>query len=355
MSLYKSFNYIGSKTNLLDFLHTSIATYLNRPINTVSSFADIFSGTGIVTFSMINNGCKHVITNDIQHYASTISSIWSRYNIDLDKIKHIISQLDQINCSNPTNDDFIYFNYTEAASPIKRKYFTLSNGIKIDRIRQRIEQLKITNTINNYEYRILIKLLLYAVVNISNTSVVYAAFLKQYKKQALKTLTLDLELLYSLPDIDISHQYFNKDVSEFLDSNDLHDIEVTYLDPPYNSRGYDSNFHLLETISLYDNPSTRGLTGLRNDTSKRSKFCSKTNAINEFNSIINKIKSKYIFISYSSESILTRQQIIDILNINWTNIQIYQKIYKRFKSNSNGEQHRTLTEFIFAATLKNYS
>lgn len=34
-----------------------------------------------------------------------------------------------------------------------------------------------------------------------------------------------------------------------------------YLDPPYNARQYMSNYHVLETIALYDYPELKGKTG----------------------------------------------------------------------------------------------
>ena len=30
--------------------------------------------------------------------------------------------------------------------------------------------------------------------------------------------------------------------------------DIIYMDPPYNTRQYASNYHLLETMALYDNP-----------------------------------------------------------------------------------------------------
>ena len=38
--------------------------------------------------------------------------------------------------------------------------------------------------------------------------------------------------------------------------------DVLYLDPPYNTRQYITNYHLLETIARYDAPALHGKTGL---------------------------------------------------------------------------------------------
>ena len=40
--------------------------------------------------------------------------------------------------------------------------------------------------------------------------------------------------------------------------------DILYLDPPYNHREYRANYHLLNTITLYDDFVAHGKTGLRN-------------------------------------------------------------------------------------------
>ena len=39
--------------------------------------------------------------------------------------------------------------------------------------------------------------------------------------------------------------------------------DILYLDPPYTKNQYSVQYHLLETIALYDNPVIRGTTGAR--------------------------------------------------------------------------------------------
>ena len=46
--------------------------------------------------------------------------------------------------------------------------------------------------------------------------------------------------------------------------------DILYLDPPYNNRKYDTNYHILETIALYDNPKIKGKTGIRVEDTKKS-------------------------------------------------------------------------------------
>ena len=333
--MYKSFNYIGSKLKLLDFITDCIKKYTNKQLNEIDSFADLFSGTGIVSFHLIQNNCKNIITNDIQHYSSIISSVWTKEHMDIIKLTKIINDINESNKdfklidSQTDQTDFIYHNYTSVGN---RMYFTPLNGLKIDKTRKHIENLKNNNEINDKEYRLLLKLLLYAVVSISNCASVYGAFLK---KSAEKPLILDITLLNKLSDNkDVTHSFFNKNVSDLLEINNMHNVELVYIDSPYNSRNYCDNYHLLQTISLYDSPKIKGKTGLRDENNSNAKlFCSKVNAAKEFEKILEKLKSKFITISYNSESIIPKEKMISLLKKNWNNVICYEKEYQRFKSN----------------------
>ena len=116
---FRSFNYIGSKMKLLDFIKESIFDYTGKSsYKEIQSFADICSGTGVVTFDVIKGGCKNVLINDIQHYAYMVSSIWSKHNIDIKQLRLIVettnkelSLMNENDLSNATDSYFIYQNY----------------------------------------------------------------------------------------------------------------------------------------------------------------------------------------------------------------------------------------------------
>lgn len=344
--MYPGFGYIGSKLKLLPFLQNSIETYTEKKLNECESFLDGCAGTGSVSYMMLSNGCKKVISNDIMYYSFVTSSVLTKNNLDIIKLKNIIIELNTINCNNPDELDFIYSNYTPVNNVCERMYLTNSNGIKVDRIRKHIDCLKDQLTL--HEYYCLIKLLLYAVTKVSNTASVYGAYLKQFKETSKKELMLDPTLIDKLIENGVVNS-FNEDINKLLLNIDY--VEICYIDPPYNCRGYDSNYHLLETIAKYDSPIIKGKTGLRQDSKCKSKFCSKREIKNEFETLLKNVKSKYIFISYSSESLVSKEDMITIMEKYTNNIICYEKNYQRFKSNNNIEQDSTIIEYLFAGTL----
>lgn len=358
---FRSFNYIGSKMKLLDFIESKIKEYTGKEFSEISSFADIFSGTGVVAYHSLKRGCKRILTNDIQNYAYVVSSVWTTKNIDVEKVKVLLedinSENDNIKEINATEKDFIYNNYTEASDE-KRMYLTKLNGYKVDKTRQRLNNLFDEKRINKDEFNLMLKILLYAVTGVSNIASVYGAYLKKYKACSLKDLKLEVSLINSMiKNSSIEHNSYNIDVADLLNENSLSEYEVVYIDPPYvANRSYHDNYHLLETISKYDYPKIKGKTGLRDEITTKSKFCSKRHALDEFKLILSKISSKYIFISYSSESIVSKEKMIEMLNENWNEVKCYEQNYQRFKSNknSNEKQSKNVVEYLFCGMKKNY-
>ena len=135
---------------------------------------------------------------------------------------------------------------------------------------------------------------------------------------------------------DLPHQVFRRDANQLIE-----DIQsdVLYLDPPYNTRQYITNYHLLETIARYDAPALRGKTGLRNDDEgEKSAYCSKSNCYQAFQDLIKKADARHILVSYNNEGILSRDEVISILSLRGEPRCDSSIDYRRFKSNSHGDQ-----------------
>jgi adenine-specific DNA-methyltransferase len=330
-----TFNYIGSKTKLLQFIEISIKDYIGKPIEKITSFYDIFSGTGVVSSHFMKLGCKNVITNDLMYYSYILTSCLTNKNINTKKIKDFVKELNE---TEPL-EGYIYKTYASS-----RKYFTNNNAMLIDSIRTKIEENRENFTIE--EYNILIKILLYSSTKVANISSTYGAYLKKYKKTALVKLKLNSNLLNDL--YDCESVSYNKNVLDLQITGD-----VCYLDPPYNSRKYSSNYFVMESIAKYDKQEvSSGITGIPlKEPIGSSSFTSKKEVTNSFNTLLSKINTKYVFISYNSESLLSKQEMIDILLANsFKNVKVYSQEYKRFKSNKLVDnQLVNLEEYLFSA------
>jgi adenine-specific DNA-methyltransferase len=338
-----TFNYIGSKTKLLHFLKNEVESYINRPLNTVKDFFDIFSGTGVVSSYFAENGCKKIVTNDNMYYSYILSSSLTDRNVDTEKIKKEINFMNEHLVGIDTG--YIYNTYA-----VSRMYFTPENAKKIDVILMYLNSR--IDFFTKEEYNLLLKILLYASTKVANISSTYGAYLKKFKKNSLQPLNLYLksvDFLLPYPNVKISSYCMN--VIDFVKSIDVSG-DICYLDPPYNSRKYSSNYFILESIARNHKPIvSNGVTGVPLvEPFGSSIFCSKATVKQAFSTLFSHIKTKYIFISYNSESLLSRYEMVSLLeNTGWINIKVVEKDYKRFKSNVNSGK-TTILEYLFCAT-----
>ena len=244
-------------------------------------------------------------------------------------LEHVVGYLNQIK---PVNG-FVYKNYTPSGTSkleIPRMYYTDENGKIIDAIRQKIEEWKNDDLINENEYFVLLACLIETVPFYANISGVYGAFHKKWDSRAIKKLTLrPIEFVINKKE----NYSFNQNSVELLDKVKA---DIFYLDPPYNQRQYAPNYHLLETIAKYDNPIIKGVTGLRNYDNQKSKFCNAVSALQELSQIAGGGNFKTLILSYNTEGIMPKDKIISTLK-QFGKVELVEFDYLRYKSNNNGE------------------
>jgi len=314
-------NYIGSKLKLCqNFLPETIKSVCGTDLSQ-KTFCDIFAGTGIVgrTFK---TSVKKVISNDIEYYSYVLNKNYIENHRPLENAENLLSELNGLS---PCADGFIYKNYCLGGNG-ERQYFSDENGKKIDSIRIKIEEWKNNGKINKSMYYFLLASLLESADKVANTASVYGAYLKNLKKSAQKQIVLesaDFELN------DNEHEVFKSDANELITriSGD-----ILYLDPPYNSRQYGANYHLLNTIAEYKPFVPKGKTGLREYT--RSKYCSASSVKEEFEDLIKNANFKYIFLSYNNEGLMSVEEVRKIMQ-KYGRYDLAQTDYQRFKADSN--------------------
>lgn len=152
--------YLGNKHKLLGFIEDIII----EKCGTISSFFDIFAGTGVVG-AKFNSSKVKVISNDFLHanYYCINSFLATDHNIE-DSIYKKIQYLNSL-----SSQEENYFSHNFGGT-----YFTKENAIKIGNIREEIESV----AENESEKNILICSLIYAVDKVANTVGHYDAFRK---------------------------------------------------------------------------------------------------------------------------------------------------------------------------------
>lgn len=322
--------FIGNKTNLLN----DIAQVIKENCDgTEKVFCDIFSGTASVA-RFFKNRYK-IISNDLLYFSYVLQKGTIENNEipsfkkleDRLNIHDVFDYLENIDIKQEKFNKFIYENYSPNKK-CERMYLTSEKALRIDFIRNKIEEWRNKELINNNEYYYLLAALIEGVPFVSNITGTYGAYLKQWDKRAFKKFEM---IRLNVIDNNVKNQCYNKN------SNDLiQEIsgDILYLDPPYNERQYLPNYHLLETIAKYDNPEIKGKTGIRVYNSEKSNYCIKNKVYSEMEELIKNAKFKHIIVSYNQDGLLSKNDIETILKKygNKETYKLYEIPYKQYQN-----------------------
>lgn len=155
--------YTGSKYKLSQWIHDLIIENCHG-----DSFCDIFAGTGVISYTMIND-MKNIAINDFLYSNEIIyTAFFSNEKYDTNKIEHyklIFKNID----SDDIEENYVSVNFGN-------KFFSVNDAKKIGYIREYIEENSLL--FNHREKAILIASILYSADKSANTVGHYDAYIK---------------------------------------------------------------------------------------------------------------------------------------------------------------------------------
>lgn len=326
--------YIGNKTKLLAFIEEEV----KKKCGDISqmTFCDLFAGTCSVS-KHFKPLCKHVITNDLELYSHTLALNYICNNAEVEYAK----LFDNMNNLPP-----VVGKITENFSPhgsYGRKFFTTENAMKIDAIRQEIENY------SGVERNLLLCSLIESADIIANTTGVYGAYLKEFNPRAKQSFILKPYPFQT----GATSSCYNEDANSLVEKLEG---DILYLDPPYNNRQYSSNYHILNYIASYDFSIKKSLdkntgemleskTGLSEDYN-RSNYSKKSEALKSLDDLLCKSSGfDWVFMSYNNEGIITQEEVEEAFS-KYGEYDLATKEHKRYKSNTRNEQAASVSELL---------
>lgn len=341
--------FIGSKANLLSEIESVILENIPDGANT---FLDLFAGT-----NSVGNYFKEkytIFSNDLLYfsYANAKAVIENNEELKFKGLKSIgiESVLDFLSkgAENYIKSGVVGY-YERSYTPTGgAMYLSIENGKRIDFIRDTIEKWYISELITESEYYYLISVLIEAIPYVSNITGTYGAFLKHWDKRSLNPLELaPLEVLNN----NKGNRSFNEDANELVKKISA---DIVYIDTPYNSRQYTSNYHLLENIALNKKPELSGKTKLFDWSSSKSKFAMKNKAMKVMEDLIDNVDSTHVIVSYNTDGIISENELIKLLKKNSIdgNVIVKRIPYRKYVSKIASE-NRNLYELLFYIKKKN--
>lgn len=283
--------YLGSKRALLPQITKLIDA------SGAKSGVDLFSGTTRVARAMKTLGIEAAAV-DTASYSEVFAKTW----IELDAAEIDQRELDNsIGYLNQLRGHAGYFTETFCE---RARYFQPKNGERIDAIREAIE----TDFRDSELYFPLLTSLIMAADKVDSTTGVQMAYLKTWSHRSGNDLELrDPQLLYG------TGRSIRADANESV--GQIGEVELAYLDPPYNQHRYFSNYHIWETLIRWDKPDSYGIANKRLDArskENKSDFNSKLTMAPRLRELITSLQAETLILSYNNESWLSRRELTDM-------------------------------------------
>ena len=289
--------YLGNKESIL----TEISDLLESQglLKDGFTFFDAFCGSGSVA-DYFKSYYDIIINDNLTWSVKYAKGRVCAPTCTFDKLG--FDPFEYLNANENTVQGFMYRNYAPTESA--RMYFTPENAGRIDYFRNQIEDWKNENLLSEEEYCYLIACLIESVSDVSNTAGVYGAFLKKWDSRATKRIVFSK--VDFRPARYKSIRTYNAKIEDIIEEVEC---DILYLDPPYTQNQYGTQYHLLETLVLDDNPSISKVTGSRSTAPMRSDWSKEYKANILFDRILAKTKAKYIVLSYNNDGFMSKEYI----------------------------------------------
>jgi adenine-specific DNA-methyltransferase len=278
--------YLGSKRTLVPRLVEVISALGPRTV------IDLFSGTSRVGHALKRSGLR-VLANDHNAYAAALARCYVQADDDLRAdAGRLLTELARL----PGRPGY----FTETFC-VESRFFQPKNGARVDAIREEIAAKSLPPELE----AVLLVALMEAADRVDSTTGVQMAYLKEWAPRAHN----DLEL--RLPDL-LPRARHGKGEAHNLDALAAAAAlaaDAAYLDPPYNQHKYLGNYHIWETLVLWDKPGAYGTARKRVDCKDRSSaFNSRKTAAAAMRALISAVRAPHLVVSFNNEGYFSRDE-----------------------------------------------
>jgi adenine-specific DNA-methyltransferase len=269
--------YIGSKRTLVPLIERVAASL------PVRSACDLFAGTTRVGQALRRVGLA-VHSNDLATYSEAFGQAYIAAGPGLDRAR--LERIARELASLDGRDGWFTETFCRQA-----RYFQPANGMRIEAIREAIDGYDLSPV----ERGTLLTSLLEAADRVDSTTGLQMAYLKSWAPRSYNALSLRLPEPVPGPPGSVSRL----DAAEVAPGLD---VDLVYLDPPYNQHSFFSNYHVWETLVRFDDPESYGIAMKRVDCREtRSAFNSKRVAPAAYASLLESISAPWLLLSVSDD------------------------------------------------------
>jgi adenine-specific DNA-methyltransferase len=125
---------------------------------------------------------------------------------------------------------------------------------------------------------------------------------------------------------------YNGDADEII--NRVPEVDITYLDPPYNQHPYGSNYFMLNLITDYTYPEAISRVSGIPENWNRSSYNKENRALSALAGLAAAVKAKYILISFNSKGFISPEEMKTMLQA-MGQVEVLETNYNTFRGGRN--------------------
>jgi adenine-specific DNA-methyltransferase len=332
--------YIGNKRALLPFIGRGVEEVKRRLGKQRLRVLDLFSGTGVVA-RYFKRHAEQVMANDLESYSRVTNECYLSNSSDVDQallVETLRGVEEEIQAK--WQPGFLTELYApkdeEQVAPDDRVFYTRRNAVYLDTAREVIG--KLPAKLQKY---FLGPLLADASVH-ANTAGVFKGFYKtaegigQYGGSGRNALSRILgEIRVELPArsrFDVPFEVHQADANDLVER--IEEVDLAYLDPPYNQHPYGSNYFMLNLLVDYRRPDRISrVSGIPTEWN-RSRYNQRGEVEQALFQLVERCPAKFLLISYNSEGFIPPARFCERLAASGE-VTILETAYNTFRGSRN--------------------
>jgi adenine-specific DNA-methyltransferase len=352
--------YIGNKRSLLDNIARAVDRVKCRLGKERLRAFDVFAGSGVVS-RFLKAHASLLVSNDFEDYAAIVGRCYlrNRSTVDFRRLGEIVEDLNARVDSENFPPGFIEELYSPKdenhITAEDRVFYTRDNARRLDNYRRMLDSVP-----PDARDMILGPLLSEASVH-ANTAGVFKGFYKDSSTgigkfggsngDALLRIRGPIQLappILSRFECDV--QVMQDDANSA--ARKVGNLDLAYIDPPYNQHPYGSNYFMLNVLVHYQRPKEISkVSGIPTDW-RRSGYNTKAQSLELLRDLLHALDSRFLLVSFNNEGFVKPDAMMGLLK-HIGSVQVLEMQYNTFRGSRNlRDRDIHVTEHLFLVERK---
>ena len=334
--------YIGNKRALLGQIGQVVEGVKGRLGKERLRVFDVFSGSGIVS-RYLKAHASTLISNDIEDYAAVVGRCYlrNRSTVDMRAISEMVDEMNRRIEDESFPTGFIEEMYAprdeDRITREDRVFYTRDNARRLDGYRQMIDTAP-----EEVRELLLAPLLSEASVH-SNTAGVFKGF---YKNRETKVgqfggtgsdalVRIKGKIVLEPPVLsryECDYEVLQGDANSA--ARRVRDLDLAYIDPPYNQHPYGSNYFMLNLLVNYQRPEKVSRVSGIPPGWRRSGYNVRGKSLPLMRDLLQALDAKFLLLSFNNEGFITTDEMRALLE-EIGSVEMLETPYNAFRGSRN--------------------